>query len=66
VRNLNRGNVSVTTAMRMVGHKTRAIYDRYGIADQNDVRAGDAKLAAYFDRHEAAETKVVPLHKAGI
>jgi hypothetical protein len=35
--------------MKMVGHKTEAIYRRYAIADESMLRAGAEKLAAFHD-----------------
>jgi integrase len=54
VRNLARAGVDVPTAMKMVGHKTQAIYQRYAIADEGMMKDAAAKL----DRlHEADESQ---------
>jgi integrase len=45
VRNLERAGVPRSTAMKMVGHKTEAIYRRYAIVDEAMLREGAAKLA---------------------
>ena len=45
VRNLERAGVPRSVAMRMVGHKTEAIYRRYAIVDEVMLREGAAKLA---------------------
>jgi integrase len=45
VRNLERAGVPRSTAMRMVGHKTEAIYRRYAIVDEAMLREGAEKLA---------------------
>ncbi len=45
VRNMERRGVSRSVAMQLVGHKTEAIYQRYGIVAENDLREGVAKLA---------------------
>jgi hypothetical protein len=61
VRNLERAGTPRSAAMKMVGHKTEAIYRRYAIADEKmllDAGAGLGRL------HEAdALQKVVPLRK---
>ena len=45
VRNLERAGVPRSTAMKMVGHKTEAIYRRYAIVDEAMLREGAEKLA---------------------
>ena len=47
VRNLERAGVPRSTAMKMVGHKTEAIYRRYAIVDEVMMREGAEKLARY-------------------
>lgn len=46
VRNLERAGVSRAVAMQLVGHETEAIYNRYAIVSESDLRAGVEKLAA--------------------
>jgi len=46
VRNLERAGVPRSVAMQMVGHKTEAIYRRYAIVSDADLRAAADKLAA--------------------
>lgn len=45
VRNLERAGVSRSVAMQLTGHKTEAIYRRYAIVVEQDLREGVAKLA---------------------
>lgn len=45
VRNLERARVPRSVAMKLTGHKTEAIYRRYAIVDEQDLREGVAKLA---------------------
>lgn len=39
VRNLERAGVSRSVAMKLTGHKTEAIYRRYAIVAESDLRA---------------------------
>src|SRR5215813_7933108 len=46
VRNLERSGVPRSVAMKMVGHKTEAIYRRYAIVAEADLIAGGEKLTS--------------------
>jgi hypothetical protein len=50
VRNLVRAGVSEHTAMKLTGHETRSVFDRYDIVDERDLAAGVAKLAVLHSR----------------
>jgi integrase len=45
VWNLERAGVSRSVAMKLTGHKTDAVYRRYAIVSDYDMREGAAKLA---------------------
>lgn len=46
VRNLERAGVPRSVAMKLTGHKTEAVYRRYAIVSDADLRAAADKLAA--------------------
>ena len=46
VRNLEGAGVPRSVAMKLAGHKTESVYNRYAIVAEQDLRDGVAKFAA--------------------
>jgi hypothetical protein len=49
VRNMDRLGVSWHVAMKISGHKTESMYQRYGIVSESDLRAAAEKTLLYID-----------------
>lgn len=66
VRNLERAGVPRSTAMKLTGHKTEAVYRRYAIVDEAMLKEGVEKLAALHESERGMdiERKVVPIGSA--
>lgn len=63
VRNAIRAGVPQSVVMKMSGHTTVAVFTRYDITSENDIREGQERLQAYLNADQAERT-IVPLNAA--
>ncbi len=59
VSNMRKAGISEKVCMQVSGHKTRGIFERYNIVDEEDMKEAAEKRAAYHAKQKAARVKVV-------
>jgi integrase len=65
VRNLIRAGVPERVAMTISGHKTRAVFDRYNIVSESDLKDAARRLGEYMAHKGTPEAVSAERHTVG-
>jgi hypothetical protein len=63
VRILIRAGISRNVAMKISGHKTKSVFERYNITSQEDLREAARSLSKYIDEKNSQGQQKCPFQK---
>ena len=61
VRNMVRAGVPELVAMRVSGHRTRSVFDRYDITSESDLEVAAERTSRYVEERRTSAARIVPI-----
>jgi integrase len=66
VRNMVNAGIPEKTAMKISGHKTRSVFDRYNIVNEENLKDASERLSMQYEQHKGVMAQMQNGHKLGI